>query len=318
MTIVAAAVLGVGAFMTDRAHGEPAKLAAIAPATDVRKAVPIGPAGQIYEPDGKGTWVRRRAGGTAVEIIGATAVGTTVIAGAKAAPPFKLKAGTWTAVFLLPKAKAIVGTGSRVLAAVGRQVFALDTTAAQPTKLADAPAKISALAGGKARAVAATDKGLLELVGKAGTWKPIKRAPKSVRSLVSERWALVDRGALDLKTMKTIAWPAGVRIDEATTLGETLIVVATHGKQRELLSLEGTAGAKVQREAIPLDTSSPIVGLVADNGKRVIVAARNGKLAIRIAGTWSVAEVTEELPADKPAGPGPAMSPGGTGPAAPE
>jgi hypothetical protein len=168
---VATALLGAVTHVEspNAAEAAPATLAAIAPATDVRKAVPIGPAGQVYEPDGKGAWVRRRAGGTAAVIIGATAIGTTVIAGAKSAPPFKLKGGTWTAVFLTPKAKAIVGTGSRVLTAVGKQVFALDTTAAQPTRLPDAPSRISAVAAGRSRAVAVTDKGLVELVGKAGT-----------------------------------------------------------------------------------------------------------------------------------------------------
>jgi hypothetical protein len=309
---VATALLGAVTHVEspNAAEAAPATLAAIAPATDVRKAVPIGPAGQVYEPDGKGAWVRRRAGGTAAVIIGATAIGTTVIAGAKSAPPFKLKGGTWTAVFLTPKAKAIVGTGSRVLTAVGKQVFALDTTAAQPTRLPDAPSRISAVAAGRSRAVAVTDKGLVELVGKAGTWKPIKKAPKAVRTLVSERWALVDKGALDLKTLKTIALPAGVRVDDATTLGETLLVVVTRGKHRELLTLAGSAGAKIERETIPLDASAPIVGVVADDAKRVVVAVRDGKLAMRVAGTWSVVEVRDELPADKPPGPAPALSPG--------
>lgn len=286
----------------------PATLAALAPAADARKAIAIGPNGQVYEPDGKGDWVRRQPGGTSVDIVGATAIGgATVIASARNAPPFKLtRAGSWTAVVLAPKAKPIVGSGTRVLAAVNKQIFALDTTAARPVRLADAPARVTQLAASKSRAVIATDKGLYEL--QAGAWKPIKKAPKTVRSLVSDRWAIVDKGVLDLKTLKTIAWPAGVRIDEATTIGETLVVVASKGKNRELLTLTAK-GAKpsFEREDIPLDGVSPVVGVVADATKRVVVATKNGKLAVRASGSWTVTDVREELPAPRP-GPAPALS----------
>ncbi len=305
-----AGAVSLGAVAT-RVDAAPAKLSAIASADDVRKAVPIGPDGQVYEPDGKGAWARKRNGGTAVELISATAVGTTVIAGARNGPPFKLKGGAWTAIILLPKAKALLGSGSRVLAAVGKQVFALDTTAAQPTKVPDAPARITALAASKSHAVALTDKGLVELTGKVGGWKPMKKAPKTVRTLVSDRWALIDKGALDLKTLKIVAWPAGVRIDDATSTGETLYVIATHGKQRELFTLSGKPGAKLERENMPLDGNAVVVGLVADDGKRIIVAARDGTLAMRVAGVWTLTEVHDEIPADKPAGPAPALSPAG-------
>lgn len=299
-----------------RALAAPATLSAIAPNTnDARKAVPIGPHGEVYEPDGKGAWIRKKAGGTTVELTAATAIGGTVIASGKNAPPFKLtKAGTWSSVFLIPKAKAVVGVGSRVLAAVGKQVFALDTTAAQAVKIGDAPSRISALAASKTRAIAVTDKGLVELPAKGSAWKPIKKAPKSVRALVSDRWALVDRGVLDLKTLKTIAWPAGLRVDDATTVGETLYAVAAHGKQRELLVLTPAAAAtkapKFDRETIPLDGGGNVIGVVADDDKRVLVATRDGKLALREKGMWTTTDVRDELPADKAPGPAPALSAG--------
>jgi hypothetical protein len=308
-------IVGAGATST-RLLAAPATLAAIAPNTsDARKAVPIGPQGQVYEPDGKGAWVRKKAGGTTVELTAATAIGTTVIAAGKNAPPFKLtKAGTWSSVFLIPKAKAVVGVGSRVLAAAGKQVFALDTSSAQAVKLGDAPARVSALAASKTRAVAVTDKGLVELPAKAAAWKPIKKAPKTVRALVSERWALVDKGVLDLKTLKTIAWPTGLRVDDATAVGETLYAVAAHGKQRELLVLTPAAAAakvaKFDREPIPLDGGGNIVGIAADDDKRVVVATRDGKLAVRDKGAWTTAEVRDELPAPKAPGPAPALSAG--------
>lgn len=303
-TIIATLIpVAMAVTMQRTAYASPRVLAALAPASDARKAVAIGPSGQVYEPDGKGSWVRKRLGGTAVEITTATTIGGTVIAGTKGAPPFKLKGGAWTAVFLAPKAKAIIGSGPRALAAVGKSVFALHARGGEPTKLADAPNHVLALGASASGAVIMTDKGMLKLEG--GTaWKPVKKAPKTVRALIGDRWALLDKGALDLKTLKTIAWPAGVRIDEAAAIGDTLVVVAKKGKQLELLTV---AGGKIAREPIPLDDPPAIVGVVIDGDKRCVVAGRDGRLALRVGGTWSVSTVRDELPADKP-GPAPAAS----------
>ncbi len=276
-------------------------LAALAPAADARKAIAIGPAGQLYEPDGNGGWVRTRAGGVAEEVTGAVAAGTTVFAAAKSAPPFKLKAGAWTAVNLGLKAKAILGNGSRVLAAVGKSVFVLDK--ARPAKLADAPGPVSALAASKTGVLIQTDKGLLKLQGT--TWKPIKKGPKGVRALISDRWVLIDRGAFDLKAMKPFVWPTGVHVVEATTLGTNLVAVSVRGKTVELVTIKA---GKLAKEAVPIDDPKPIVGLVVDKRARVAIAMRDGRIALRDKGTWSVTMVREELAAPKP-GPAPAESP---------
>jgi hypothetical protein len=285
------------------ARADKPTLAALAPATDARRAIAIGPAGQLYEPDGKGDWVRTKAGGVAEEVTGATAAGNTVFAAAKGAPPFKLKAGAWTAVNLGLKPKAILGAGSRVLAAVGKSVFALDKP--QPLKLADAPTPVTALAASPTAVVIQTDKGLMKLEGIV--FKPIKKAPKTVRALISDRWALVDRGAFDLKAMKPFPWPAGVQIVEATTLGNDLIGVSMHGKTVELVTLKPGKTPKLVREAVPIDNPKPIVGLVIDKEARVTIAMRDGRIAWRDKGTWTVSEVREELAAPKP-GPAPAES----------
>lgn len=275
-------------------------IVALAPALDARRAVAIGPAGEVYQPDGKGAWVRTQAGGMAEEVVGAVAAGSTVIAIAKGSLPFKLRATGWSAIGFGPKARPIVGTGTRVLAAVGKSVFALDK--GEPQKLADAPTAVTALAASGAGAVIITAKGLHRLEG--GAWKPVKKAPKGVKALVSDRWALVDKGALDLKTLKTIAWPAGARIGDATSSGDSLIVVATHGKQTELFTI---TGSKLVREPIPLDKAGPVVGVVADREGRVVVATRDGTIATRIKGAWTSTDVRVELPAAKP-GPAPATS----------
>lgn len=282
------------------AHAGKPTLVALAPATDARRAVAIGPAGEVYQPDGKGAWIRRQAGGMAEEVIGAVAAGSTVIAIAKGSLPFKLRATGWSAIGFGPKARPIVGTGSRVLAAVGKSVFALDK--GEPQKLADAPIAVTALAASGAGAVIVTAKGLHRLEG--GAWKPVKKAPKGVKALVSDRWALVDKGALDLKTLKTVAWPAGARIGDATSSGDSLIVVATRGKQTELFTI---TGSKLERETIPLDKGGPVVGVVADREGRVVVATRDGTIAARIKGAWTSTDVRVELPAAKP-GPAPATS----------
>lgn len=282
------------------AHADKPTLVALAPADDARHAVAIGPAGQIYEPDGKGAWVRTRAGGVAREIVAAATAGTTVIAGAKDAPPFKLKDGAWTAMNLGRRAKAILGTGSRALAAVGKSVFALDRT--QPLKLAEAPGSITALAASQTGVVIATDKGLMKLAGTV--FKPVKQGPKSVRALISDRWVLVDGGAFDLKAMKAIAWPTGVDIALATTLGNDFIGVSQHGTTVELVTIKA---GKVVREVVPLDQPEPAVGIVADKHARIAIALRDGRIALRDAGTWTVSEVREELASAKP-GPAPAES----------
>ena len=284
-----------------RAHAAPPRLVALAPAADARKAVAIGPAGQVYEPDGEGAWVRTKAGGVAETIVSAINAGGTVIAGAAGSTPFKLERGAWSSIHLELKTRAILGTGSRALAAVGKSIYALDRS--RPTKLADAPAPVTAVAGGKA-VVAATAKGLLRLTGTA--WKPIKKAPRSVNALLSDRFALVDKGVLDLETMKTTPWPAGLRVTDATVVGDTAVVrVSVRGKTVELVTAKA---GKVERETIPFTDVSPIVGVVGDKAGRVTVATRDGHIALRDPkGAWTVTEIRDDLPAPRP-GPAPAES----------
>ncbi|HEY5926336.1 MAG TPA: hypothetical protein VIV11_31840 [Kofleriaceae bacterium] len=289
---------------TTHAHADKPTLAALAPARDARQAVAIGPAGEVYAPDGNGAWVRTQAGGMAEEVVTATAIGATVIAGAKGSTPFKLKRGAWTALVLPLKTKPILGTGSRVLAVAGKSVFALDKL--QPKKLVDVPPEVTvtALGASAAGVMLATDKGLMRIVkGKLAPLKH-KKAPKSVRALVNDRWALVDRGVLDLKTLKPYLWPSGVHIVEATTLGNDFIGVSMHGKTVELISIKG---GKPVREKVPIDNPKQVVGVVADKQQRVAIALRDGRIALRVRGTWTISEVREELAAPKP-GPAPAES----------
>jgi hypothetical protein len=285
------------------AHAEPT-LIGLAPATDARRAIAIGPEGQVYEPDGRGAWSRRQLGGTAAQLVTATRTGDVVIAGAKDAPPFKLVAGAWTAIYLGPHAKAIVGVGSRATAAVGKTVFALDR--ATPIRLADAPAPISALGASATGVVAATTAGLVRL--DASTWKPIKGAPPTVVDLISDRWAVIEHGLVDLRTQKPIAWPTELAISAATAVGDAVLVAAVRGTAVELVTVRPRT---LDREPVPLDPPAPIVGIAADPAGRVVLATRDGRLVVRDGGTWTTTTVHDELPAARP-GPPPATqaSPG--------
>lgn len=308
----------VGLLGAPRAHADAPTLAGIAsPAPgDARKAIAVGPSGQIYEPDGKGAWVRKKAGGTADEIVGAISTPGAVVADAKGSALFRLEDNGWTSIRVAQKGKTILGAGTRLLAAAGKTVFALDKQS--PTKLADAPLPILAVAatvGGSV--VISTAKGFFGLQGTA--FKPIKNAPKTGGTLLSDRFLLVTTGVFDLKTQRTLTWPAGLRVTDTTLVGvDTLVAVGTRAGKRELVTVKATGGAApgkktaakgdgADTEVIPLPSASPVVGIVADKAGRVVVATRDGHIAVRDSGNWTVSEVSEALPADKP-GPAPAES----------
>jgi hypothetical protein len=314
---VALVLASTSLLRTDFARAEAPTLAGIAtPApADARKAIAVGPDGQIYEPDGKGAWVRKKAGGTGDEIVGALSAQGTILADAKGSSLFRLEDNGWTSVRVAQKGKTILGVGTRLLAAAGKSVFALDKRS--PTKLADAPEPILAVAatvGGSV--VISTAKGFFGLQGAA--FKAIKTAPRTGGTLLSDRFLLVSNGVFDLKTQRTLTWPAGLRVTDTTLVGvDTLVAVGSRGGKRELVTVKAGAGSAKKKaaakgdgadtEVIPLPNASPVVGLVADKAGRVVVATRDGHIAVRESGNWSVSEVSEALPEAK-TGPAPAES----------
>lgn len=307
-------------------------IVALAPgprASDALEALALGPHGEAYEPDGKGVWVRRHAGGLAGEVVRATRAGDVAIAGVDDGPPFAYRTGkevrgegdavgAWNMVVLGLHAKAILGRGPRATTAFGKQVFALDGE--KPVKLAEAPGVVTMLGASDKAVVIETDKGLARLEAKGvARWKPIANAPAHVLALLDDRWALVDRGLLDLRSQKLAAWPAGFHVASVFAVSSDLVVAAgLRGNAAELVTLKGTA---FSREAIapgggvPFGTgATQIVSVVADKTGRVVVAARDGRLAVRgKAGAWSISEVTSELPPDRPGSP-PAESKAGSSP----
>jgi len=300
---IALAIVGLARpAVADRAaHGAVAKLAALVPADDARRAVVLGPSGEVYEPDGKGAWVHRRASWTADPVVTAGRAGAAIVACGDGVV-YQLAGNGWSAIRLVQHGKAIISPGRRALAAVGRQLFALDPVGrGEPAKLALAPSPILAIGAGAKAAVVATEAGVLKLVGRALVALPgVPRHPR----LISDRWAIVDRGAFDLAAGKLTAWPAGLAITAAATAADEALVAI--GATRAGLELVTLRGGVVVRD--PLGASGTAVGVAVDRAGRAVVALADGRIALRTPAGWTLTEVTDEAPVEHP-GAGPAASP---------
>jgi hypothetical protein len=307
IALFAVAVLGT----SERAHadrtppGPPSlELAALAPppGDDARKAVALGPTGQVFEPDGAGGWVRDQAISVADRISVTGRAGGQVVALGEGVI-FRLAPNGWTAIRIIQKGKAMMAGGPRAVAVVGRQLYALDKAAAgEPTKLAVAPAPVLAIAAGKT-VVIALDRGLFRVDGARVT--AIKRVPKRVERLVSDRWALVERAAIDLTRGRSTPWPEGVKIVTAASApGDALVAVSASGGALELITLTGT---KIVRDPLPAGVIGSPVGVALDSSGRAVIALRDGRLCVRERGAWTVTTVREALPAAHP-GAAPATS----------
>jgi hypothetical protein len=265
-------------------------------ADDARKAVVIGAAGEVYEPDGQGAWVRRLPSSTADTLVAAGRAGRAIVASGNGVV-YRLAANGWSAIRLVQRGKAVLGAGSRVLAAVGRQIYALDPLPqGEPIKLALAPANVVAMAAGAKAIIVSTDAGVFRIGG--GKPAAIHAALQRPR-LVSERWAIVDRGALELTTRKLTAWPGGLTIGAAVPAADgALVAVATGDAGLELLTLRGGTFARD-----PLGISGTAVGVVVDRARRAVVVLSDGRIALRDAAGWTTTQVTHELPAARPGAP---------------
>lgn len=291
----------------------PAVLVALAPAPsddDARKVIALGPTGEVYEPDGKGAWVRKRRITTADPLQAAGRAGTAVVALGDGII-YKLADNGWSALRLAQHGKAILGVGAHAVAAVGKQLFAIDRPAnGEPQKLALAPADITALgAGARGVVIAATARGLLKVEGPKIT--TLAWAPRTgIQRLVGDAWAITDRGALDLRTNKAvpIAIPATTPATVAGGDGALAFIAPLRGGGAELVLIHGPG--KIDREPIAITPppSAP-VGLAVDRAKRAVIALRDGRLAVRDErGGWTAVTVTEQLPDEHPGAP-PATAP---------
>jgi len=315
--VALAVLVALGVGVPAIAHAERAaplasrglELAALAPppADDARKAVALGPTGQVFAPDGAGGWVRDQAITTADRISLVGRAGGQVVALGDGVV-FRLAPNGWTAVRIIMKGKATISAGPRSVAVIGRQLFAIDRAAAgEPTKLALAPSPVLAIGSGKTTVIA-LERGLFRVEGAKLT--ALKRVPRRVDRLVSDRWALVAGGTVDLSSGKTIPWPSGVTIVTAAS-GPTdgLVAVATvaSGSSR-VLELVTVTGTKLVRDRLPAGITGSAVGVALDTSGRAVIALRDGRLAVRERGAWTVVSVREALPAPHPGAP-PATSP---------
>ena len=275
------------------------------PGDDARKAVVLGQGGEVFAPNASGDYVRTRAFATADAPLVAGRAGGAVVALGDGVV-YRLADNGWTAIRLVQKGKALMSGGKRSVAAVGRQLFALDRTAGgEPAKLALAPAPVLAIASGDAGVVIQTDRGLMRLAGT--TFKRLDRAPRRITRLVSDRWALTDRAAVDLKTGAATPWPSGLaaQVAAAGPDAATLAVIGSNRTGLELITLTST---KIVRDPIAGTQGAQAVGIAVDKSGRAVVALADGRVARRERGTWTLAQVRDELPAPKP-GSGPATSP---------
>lgn len=276
------------------------RLAAIAPADDARKAVVIGVGGEVYEPDGKGAWVHKLQSATADALVAAGrtggAAGGAIVALGEGVV-YRLAANGWSAIRLVQHGKAILGAGVRSLAAVGRQLFALDQlTGGEPTKLALAPANILAIGAGAKAVVIETEAGVWKLEG--AKLVALKPAPKRMR-IVSDRWAIVDRGALDLASARLTRWPSGLTIGVAAASSDDALVAI--GASRSGLELVTLRSGKLARD--PLGITGSAVGVVVDRAGRAVVVLSDGRIALRDKAGWTTTRVTEAPPTEHPGAP---------------
>jgi hypothetical protein len=278
----------------------PIRLAAIAAAADARQAVVIGLDGEVYEPDGKGAWVHRLPSTTANTVAAAGRAGGAgggAIVALCAGVVYRLAANGWSAIRLVQHGKAVLGSGAPSLAAVGRQLYALDAlTRGEPTKLALAPANIVAIGAGTKAIVIATDAGVFRIAG--GKLVALKAAPRRSR-IVGDRWAIVDRGAVDLTTAKLIVWPTGVAIGVAVAAPDSALVAI--GTSRAGLELVTLRGGTLGRD--PLGITGTAVGVVVDRAGRAVVALSDGRIALRDKAGWTTTEVVDEPRAEHPGAP---------------
>lgn len=281
----------------------PIRIVALAPADDARKAVVIGVGGEVYEPDGKGAWVHKLQSSTAEPLVAAGRAGGAIVALGDGVV-YRLAGNGWSAIRLVQHGKAILGAGVRSLAAVGRQLFALDQlTGGEPTKLALAPANIVAIGAGAKAIVIATEAGLFKLETAGAARMVALRTAVRPSRIVSDRWAITDRGAVDLTTAKLTGWPSGLAIGVAAAAPDEALVAI--GAGRAGLELVTLRGGKLARD--PLGVAGTAVGVVVDRAGRAAVALSDGRIALRDKTGWTMTEVTAEAPTARP-GAAPATS----------
>jgi hypothetical protein len=298
---------------TSRPLSPSTTLVALVPAEsndDARKSIAIGARGEVFEPDGKGAWVRTQRTSTSESLSVAGRAGDAVIGWGNGIV-YRLAANGWSAIRLHQKERAVASGGVRAIAAVGRQLFALDKTVnGEPAKLAVAPSNVIALGAGPRGVIVQLDRGLFRLQGaRVGV---IANAPKVITKVVSDRWVLVADGAIDLKTGRKTGFPPTSTVVVAAMMEDERLVLVV--RQRAALEVVTLKDSKLERTPLDIPPGSTgavpePVGVVLDRSNRIVVAMRDGQIVMRDAptATWTTTTITEAVFAAKP-GPAPARS----------
>jgi hypothetical protein len=285
-------------------------IAAIAPATDdVRKTIVIGPSGQVYEPDGAGTWTRTSEGGVAADVRGAVVAGAALVVAGKSAPLYRRDPIGWIAMRLGERGRTVVGSGPRPAIAIGKNVFIWAGTTWK--RVGRTTANITALwAASETKIVVATEAGLVRFAG--GGFPPVPAAPvvAGLGSGGPATWAVTaDGGAYEVATR---------RIHRPTAGGAPMTVALVATSSDSTWAFGSTPagialarfhkGAWAEAVAPPLAPDDSALALVTDRSGALLVVTRGGLLHLLPAGagaTWSAGLRAEALPAASP-GPGPA------------
>lgn len=291
------------------ALAEPQLVALVPAATDdARRAIALGPHGEIYAPAeapaaSAPAWIRTTRFSTVGTLTQAGRIGSDgAVVALGNGIVYRLADNGWSALRLAQRTPARLASGRHAVGAVGRQLHALDRlVAGEHAKLGSAPSTILAIGGGPRSTVVATAKGLFRAT--AGKLAPIRRAPPRVDALVDDRWAIAGRSAIDLAKPAAVALPGAVEAATVASDGALLAVVAS-GADRQLVRLD--AAHKLTRSPLAWPApASAAVGIVADRAGRIAIALADGRIALRAepAGAWQLSPVTTAPPVAAPGAP---------------
>lgn len=278
-------------------------VAVAADPADVTKSLLVGPSGQVYEGDATG-WVRRRGGGVAADVTGAAIAGGELVVAGRMTPMYRRTGETWFALRLGEDGMTRFGTGPTPAVVIRRQVF-VHSKARTWTRVATIPGKTASAVWASGKTVWLADgAGVYRLKGKS-----FVRAGDTVDGLGGGTpWAITPTGLRHLGSGRTVAAEldgAAVTIlaaGGASGAADLTVVVEAAGKP-VLATASKTGLTRV--DDVPV--TGAIAALAVDKEGRVLIALRDGTVAVRAGGSWQTFQVSDQLPAGRD-GPGPSLS----------
>ncbi len=303
-----AVLAGVVALAAGVASARADVLAAIVPSgDDVRRSIAVGPSGQVWEPDGTGTWTRRAEGGVAADVRGAALAGNALVVGGKSVPLYRKESAGWIAMRLGERGRTTVGTGPRASIAIGKTIFVWN--GATWKRVGRTLGNVGALwAASETKVVVATDTGVARYA--AGGFTVVTGAPEVAAFGTGgpAPWATTTDGAAYEVTTR--------RVHRPTVAGEPMMVelVAVSAGTTWALGRTTTGiglgrfhkGAWTEAIPPPIADDDAALAMAADASGALLVATRGGALhVLPDGGSWTAGTRAEALPAATP-GPGPA------------